>query len=178
VVGKSPFKIGSSELEGEKHRRFHMTVKVSPLVHIEIVVPDVEQTYQFLHKVFGVEKVQEELVSYFNSKFPDNKCIHLELGGVVLQLVQPMSKVLFPSWYEQLEHKGPGVHNLTFFVDDLDEAVKILESEGAEIIQKFDLDWNQLYDPEKVKPDHPPVHLVDTMEKVGFRLELLEEPKL
>ena len=40
-----------------------MAAKVTRLFHIEIVVPDAEATYQFLHKVFGAQKVEEEMAS-------------------------------------------------------------------------------------------------------------------
>jgi hypothetical protein len=32
-----------------------MTVRLSPIVNIEIIVNDAESTYGFLHKVFGAE---------------------------------------------------------------------------------------------------------------------------
>ena len=42
------------------------------------------------------------------------------------------------SWYEQLRVKGPGVHNLTYVVDDMQATVKALENEGlVEMWKRF-----------------------------------------
>jgi catechol 2,3-dioxygenase-like lactoylglutathione lyase family enzyme len=150
-------------------------VKLSPLMHLEIVVPDAEKTYQFLHKVFGAEKTQEGFASYLSTLAPGLKCIHVLLGGIVLQLVEPTPDAL-PSWHKQLAEHGPGVHNLTFLVDDMDEAVKALEEEGAPVIQEIELEWEKVFGPEGARPDLPAVHIVDTSEMLGFRLELAEKP--
>ena len=94
-----------------------MAVHLSPLVHIEIVVRDAEAAYQFLNKAFGAEKIQEEFAEFLDSEFAH--VIHVGLGDVVLQFIQPILKE--QSWYHQLMNKGPGVHNLTFVVDDIQE---------------------------------------------------------
>lgn len=92
-----------------------MAVNVSPLVHIEIVVRDADGAYQFLQRVFNAKKVQEKITNFISSSF-DVKVIHVALGGVVLQFIQPVSE--FGSWSKQLKEKGPGVHNFTFLVDN------------------------------------------------------------
>jgi catechol 2,3-dioxygenase-like lactoylglutathione lyase family enzyme len=108
-----------------------MTLELSPLVHIECVVPDAEKAYQFLHDSFGAEKVQEEFAGFLDGE--NARVIHVGLGDVVLQFIQPITQE--GSWYEQLRDKGPGVHNLTFVLDDMKEAVKTMESAG--IVPKF-----------------------------------------
>ncbi|MBW2622523.1 MAG: VOC family protein [Deltaproteobacteria bacterium] len=149
-----------------------MPVNISPLVHIEIVVRDAKRAYQFLHNVFGAEKVQEDFANFLDG--PANRVIHVELGGVVLQFIQPLAEGT--SWYEQLAAHGPGVHNLTFVVDDVEEAARLLEEEGVTDRFTFPLDWGQLLGPENVKPDPRPVYMINTMDKLGFRLELAESP--
>jgi len=149
-----------------------MPVDVSPLIHIEMTVRDAEAAYQFLHDVFGAEKVEEEFASFLDG--PGARVIHVGLGDVVLQFIEP--RVEEGSWYEQLKRSGPGVHNLTFVVDDIREAVKRLEAEGAPVLFSFPLDWAQLVGPDNVKPDAQPVHMVGSMEQVGFHLELAESP--
>jgi catechol 2,3-dioxygenase-like lactoylglutathione lyase family enzyme len=69
-----------------------MPVKVSPLVHIEIVVRDAEEAYQFLNRVFGAQKTQLEFASFLDN--PDNHVVHVELGGVVLQFIEPRREPL------------------------------------------------------------------------------------
>ena len=149
-----------------------MAITLSPLVHIEIVVNDAEAAYRFLKNVFGAEKVQEEFAEFLDSEFA--RVIHVGLGDVVLQFVQPLIKE--GSWYEQLNKYGPGVHNLTFLVDNIPETVKNLEDEGIAPLASFSLDWSQLFGPENLKDEINPVYMMDTMERIGFHLELAESP--
>jgi catechol 2,3-dioxygenase-like lactoylglutathione lyase family enzyme len=150
-----------------------MAVKVTRLFHIEIVVPDAEATYQFLHKVFGAQKVEEDIATYLDGLAPDARVIHVGIGGVVLQLVQPVRE--FESWYNQLKDKGPSVHNLTFLVEDLENAVKTLEHEGAPSIWSIELEKSHIFG--KGAGTGPmPVHMVDAVDKVGFKIELAESP--
>ncbi len=153
-----------------------MPVELSPLVHIEIVVPDADEAYRFLNKVFGAEKTQIEFASFLDG--PAAHVIHVELGGVVLQFIEP--RMEGTSWSDFLKEKGAGVHNLTFTVENMDEAAKAMEKEGAPVLFTFPLDWSQLEKllppGTKLKPDTPPVHMIGGHEKVGFRFELAESP--
>ena len=153
-----------------------MPVKVSPLVHIEIVVPDADEAYRFLNKVFGAQKTQLEFANFLDGSVAH--VVHVELGGVVLQFIEPRMEGTL--WSDFLKEKGPGIHNLTFLVDDIDEAVKALEDEGVPLLLKFPLNWAQLsrFFPPGVtlRPDVPPVHMMGGEDKVGFRFELTESP--
>jgi catechol 2,3-dioxygenase-like lactoylglutathione lyase family enzyme len=149
-----------------------MIIKLSPLVHIEIVVKDAEAAYQFLHNAFGAEKIQEEFAAFLDSDFA--RVIHVGLGNVVLQFIQPI--VEDQSWYNQLKNKGPGVHNLTFIVEDIPKAVQTLRQEGISTVLEFPLAWGDLIGPENVRPDVQPVFMMNTMEPLGFHLELTESP--
>lgn len=149
-----------------------MVVKVSPLVHIEIAVPDAEEAAAFLSRVFGARKTQEAFANFLSSPFA--KVVHVELGNVVLQFIQPI--VDQGLWAEFLREKGPGVHNLTFLVDDLPAAVSALDKEGARVLLEMPFDWSRLFGPENVRPDVPPVTMIGSEEMVGFRLELAESP--
>ena len=149
-----------------------MAITISPLVHIEIVVHDARAAYEFLHRALGAEKVQEEFAAFLDGEY--SRVIHVGLGDVVFQFIQPL--VEEGSWHEQLKQKGPGVHNLTFVVDDMKATVKALEKEGISPLFSFPLDWADLIGPENVKPDAQPVYMMDTMENLGFHLELSESP--
>jgi len=156
-----------------------LTVEVSPLIHIEIVVRNAEKAYEFLHKVFGAEKTQEDFADFLSS-YAVNKVVHVKLGNVVLQFIEPVMDVppeMGPNlWVDHLKEKGPGVHNLTFVVKNIKEAKKALEKEGAKVLLEFALDWDKLLGAKNVRPDVPPVAMVGSEEIVGFRLELGENP--
>jgi len=149
-----------------------MTVQLSPLVHIELTVHNAEKASQFLQDAFGAEKVQEEFANFLDGE--NARVIHVGLGDVVLQFIQP--KTENGSWYEQLQQKGPGVHNLTYVVDSMDETLKALAEEDVTPLFSFPLNWEELLGAENVKPDPQPVYMINSMEKIGFHLELAESP--
>lgn len=170
----------------------------SVLLNFEIVVPDAEEAYRLLHNVFGAEKVQENFFKFLDSSFL--KIIHVNLGGVVLQLIQPhpagswqvqkvekgvkVNNFTFhvkdlqdaASWQAQLQKNGAGLHNITLIVDNIHKAVEALKGEGAPVMYSVDVDWAKILGPENVKPNPNPVYMINTMEKLGFNLELFESP--
>jgi hypothetical protein len=56
------------------------------------------------------------------------------------------------------------------------KTVAALEAAGARNRFTFPLQWGELIGEENVRPDLPPVHMIDTMDLLGFRLELAERP--
>ncbi|NVM31469.1 MAG: VOC family protein [Candidatus Helarchaeota archaeon] len=156
-----------------------MTVNFLPLVHVEITVPDAEEAYRILHDVLGAEKVQEDLAKFLDGDVV--KVIHVGLGDVVLQFIEPKLKYIEAvdresSWYNQLETKGPGVHNLTFGLENVNEAVKELEKEGIVPLFTFELEWGNLIPSAFLNPDAKTVYMMDSMERLGFHLEFAENP--
>jgi len=147
---------------------------VSPMMHIELVTPDIEKTYALLHKVFGSEKVEIEFADLLDTPFM--RIIHVNLANVVLQYCQPMMKVDGPmgSWYNLLEKNGTYVHNITFVVDDLDDVVEKFKKEGIEPLFTFNVQWDKL--DENMSSDIKPVYMMNSMEKLGFHMEFGEIP--
>jgi catechol 2,3-dioxygenase-like lactoylglutathione lyase family enzyme len=155
-----------------------MPVNVSPLVHIEIVVRDASAAADFLERVFGANRIEEDLVRLLNeTSLGLLKIEHVQLGNVVLQFIEPLSDG-GDVWAEHLRKKGPGVHNITFQVDDVVETAEVLAREGAPTLFTFPLDWEKLFGADKVRQNVAPVHMVGSEEIVGFRLELFESPLL
>ncbi|HEC37930.1 hypothetical protein LCGC14_0956150 [marine sediment metagenome] len=150
-----------------------MTVNFLNLVHIEISVPDAEKAYQILHNVFGAEKVQEEFAGFLSGEY--NKVIHVGLGDVVLQFIEPIAEG--SSWDTQLKTKGPGVHNLTFGVESAEGAANEMEKLGGiKPLFTFDLEWGNMVPPQFLNPEAKTVYMMDSMEKLGFHLEFGDNP--
>lgn len=147
---------------------------VSPMLHIELIVPDIEKTYQFLHDVFGSEKVETKFAEFLDSDF--SKVIHVNLSNVVLQYIQPIAKVA--SWYDQLQKSGPGVHNVTFLVNNIEKIVETFNNNGIPHQISFPLEWENLVGNDDFNPKSRTVHIFNTMETLGFHLELFEKPSL
>lgn len=155
-----------------------MPVNVSPMVHIEIVVRDANAAANFLEKVFGAKRVQEDLVRLLNeTSLGLLKVEHVQLGDVVLQFVEPLPDG-GDVWAEHLRRKGPGVHNLTFQVDNVMETAEVLGKEGAPTLFTFPLNWGKIFGASKVREDAAPVYMIGSEEIVGFRLELFQSPLL
>ncbi|MFW9782996.1 MAG: VOC family protein [Candidatus Heimdallarchaeota archaeon] len=166
MIPKTKYATGHNELIGS----------VSPMLHIEIVTPDLEKTYELLSKVFGSEKVEIEFSNFLNA--PNfMRTMHVNLGNVVLQYQQPLVELKnFPmgSWYDLLKKNGPYVHNLTFIVENLDDVVEKFKEEGIEPLFTFPLQWEKLN--ANIKSEIKPVHMMNTLEQLGFYLEFGEIP--
>jgi hypothetical protein len=100
--------------------------------------------------------------------------IHVNLSNVVLQYCQPIVKKGVPSWSELLDKNGSYVHNITFVVENIPETAEKFKNEGITPVFTFPLPWEKLV--ENVKPNIPPVNMMNTFEKLGFHLELGETP--
>jgi catechol 2,3-dioxygenase-like lactoylglutathione lyase family enzyme len=164
MLPQTRYVTGKDELIGE----------ISPMMHIELVTSDIEKTYELLHNVFGSEKVEIEFANFLDN--PISRCVHVNLSNVVLQYIQPMMKIEneFGSWYNLLQKNGTYVHNITFVVDDLDDVVEKFKKEGIEPLFTFPLQWEKLN--ENIKSKIKPVHMMNTMEKLGFHMEFGEIP--
>ena len=174
--GDSPVKEGINIFPQTRYVTGHdeLIGSVSPMMHIELVTPDIEKTYELLHKVFGSEKVEIEFADLLDTPFM--AIIHVNLSNVVLQYCQPKVKVTneMGSWYNLLEKNGAYVHNITFVVDDLDEVVAKFKEEGIEPLFTFNVQWDKL--DENMSSDIKPVYMMNTMEKLGFHMEFGEIP--
>ncbi|MFW9943190.1 MAG: VOC family protein [Candidatus Thorarchaeota archaeon] len=174
--GDSPVKEGVDVFPQTRYAtgRDELIGSVSPMMHIELVTPDIEKTYELLHKVFGSEKVEIEFANFLDN--PASRCVHVNLSNVVLQYIQPMVKIPneFGSWYNLLEKNGCYVHNITFVVDDLDDVVEKFKKEGIEPLFTFPLQWKKLN--ENMKSKIKPVHMMNTLDQLGFHMEFGEIP--
>lgn len=174
--GDSPVKEGINVFPQTRYAtgRDELVGSVSPMMHIELVTPDLEKTYELLQKVFGSEKVEIEFADFLDTPFMP--IIHVNLSNVVLQYCQPKVKVNTPmgSWYNLLEKNGAYVHNITFIVDDLDDVVEKFKKEGIEPLFTFSLQWDKLN--ENMKSKIKPVHMMNSLDQLGFHMELGEVP--
>src|SRR4051794_19242937 len=90
------------------------------LVHLEIVHSDPEGVFEFLRDCLGAERVEQNIGDFLQQTF-GVEGVHAKVGNIVFQILTPTPSL--PTWYAELQDRGPGVHNVTFYVDDL-EAVK------------------------------------------------------
>ena len=149
-----------------------MTIILSELAHIKVSVHNAEKAYQILRNIFGAEKLKEDFVNSFI------KVIYVGLGDFVLQFIEPIAEE--GPWYDQLQTKGPGVHSLAFCVENVKETVEFLEKEG-QIVPLYSMDGEEeqyvkSIPSEFLNPKIKTAYMMNSMEKIGFHLELGEKP--
>jgi hypothetical protein len=149
-----------------------MTIKLSPLVNMGVVVPNAEEAYRLLHSLFGAKKIQEELSKFFSGDTA--KVIHVGIGDIVLQYIEPIAKEGI--WYNQMQEKGSGIHHLTYTVDNIKTTVEELDNEGIVPLSTIYIEWENLIKSDFTNPNASKLYIMDTMEKFGFHLALAEKP--
>ena len=81
-----------------------------------------------------------------------------------LQFIEPLSEGTL--WADHLKEKGPGVHNLNFYVRDVKEVAKVFKDEELKTLFKLRVDWTQFFDPEDINQKIPPVYMLEGEEIV------------
>ena len=150
-----------------------MTIQLSPMTHMDAVVPDAQEAHRLLSNLFGARKIQQDRAAFFSSD--QSKVTHIGIGDFVIQYLEPIAKE--GPCYTQLATKGSGIHSLSFTVDDIDEAVRVLtEEEGIDTLYTYELDWEKLLQSDFTNPKAGTVYVMDTMALIGFHLSLSELP--
>lgn len=150
-----------------------MAIKLSKMAHIKAIVPNAEEAYQILNEINGAVKLKEDFENTFV------KVLFIGLGDFVLQYIEPIARE--GPFYEQLKSKGPGIFSLAYVVDNVEDVRLQLEKKenilpilskngpGKEFIEKIPLEF--------LNPSVKTEIIMDTIEKIGFHIELGEKPK-
>jgi methylmalonyl-CoA/ethylmalonyl-CoA epimerase len=80
-----------------------------------------------------------------DSERGDIRTLQLDLGGVKLELMQPLGEDSYLQRF--IDRHGQGFHHLTVFVDDLHDAIGTLEAAGYEVVDTDDASpaWRETY---------------------------------
>jgi len=141
----------------------HLIGDASTMLHFELVTKNATNTFEFLNRIFGSQKVEEFFSGMLDSDFMH--IIHVNLNNVVLQYCQPIVKE--GTWYDLLSKNGSYVHNLNFCVDDIEKTVKKYQNEGFEYIFQ-----------QKLTPDDENFfYMLRTLHSLGFHMEHGQAPK-
>lgn len=101
------------------------------MLHIGIVVRDIEKSRARWMKFLGLEKTPDVVIAAGDAKNPTQyrghpstaqaKLVFMTLDNLQVELIEPMGDT--PShWREFLERKGEGVHHIAFEVKGMGEA--------------------------------------------------------
>jgi len=97
--------------------------------HIAIVVEDLEEALMFWRDRLGLALDDIEIVSSQGVKIA-----FLPVGESEVELVQPLDDDSGVAKF--LRKKGPGMHHLCFEVEDIQEKLRDLESQGVRLIDQ------------------------------------------
>jgi methylmalonyl-CoA/ethylmalonyl-CoA epimerase len=99
------------------------------LDHIGIAIADLDAALAFFRDALGLELEGSETVSAQRVR------VHfLAAGGPKLELLEATTQESTVARY--LDRRGPGLHHLTFAVDDIETALAGLKSRGVRLIDE------------------------------------------
>ena len=145
-----------------------MKDKVAAVMHVEIVHPDPYGAAEFLREVFGAEQVEKKFSAHLEARFPGNKLIHMRMGNVIFQIVKPIE--MFKTWNEQLATTGPGIHNISMSINNLESVRDAMLAKGCKVRESFPLE-RKIGDAETDGPIQ--AYIIDAFEQAGLRFELV-----
>lgn len=105
---------------------------VRRIERVALAVEDLDQAQSFFETWFGAEFLPEENIEDMGIRYRP-----FRLGESRMELLQatrpdsPVAKYL-------RSHGGPGIHHITFQVDDLDAALQELERRGGRIASRHE----------------------------------------
>ena len=97
--------------------------------HIGIAVKSIEEARKFYEKVL-------ELECYKIEEVPDQKVktAFFKVGEIKLELLEPTDPESPVAKF--LEKKGPGLHHIAYFVNNVNEALMVASARDVELIDK------------------------------------------
>lgn len=105
-------------------------MKVGPLHHTAVVVPDLEEALSFYKDVLGMRAGEPRLLAE-----QAVRAVFLESGGGRIELIQPVDGSSGVARF--LAERGrPSLHHVCYEVGDIDAAIAELESSGVELIDQ------------------------------------------
>jgi hypothetical protein len=140
--------------------------KVAAFMHVEIVHSDPYGAAKFLEEIFDAEQVEKKFSSSLEARFPGLKVIHMKMGNVIFQIVKPIEGLV--SWTNQLKTAGPGIHNISMAINDLESVREALLSKGCTEQAKLLVERKDGQGSGQL-----PAYIIDAFEQAGMRLELV-----
>ena len=95
--------------------------------HVGIAVPDLDEAIDFYRRTFGLEVLHEEV----NEKQGVREAM-LGVGGSCIQLLAPLNEQSTIAKF--LDRSGPGIQQVAYGVDDVEEAAATLRERGIRML--------------------------------------------
>lgn len=144
---------------------------LSPLLHIELVTEDMDDVQGFLNRIFGTERIEVEFAEFLTS-FGVLEVVHMGLGDTVLQYCRPI--VEGTSWEKLLQRRGRCVHNVTWLVQNMAETYYAYRGLGFDDLMDTAIPFGLLFGDHNVPSTLSRAHIMNSIETLGFGIELTE----
>lgn len=144
---------------------------LSPLLHVELAVDDLDGPAALLRDAFGSGRIEEDFASFLSASGPLD-IRHVNLGRVVLQYCRP--RTAGNSWHDLAARRGKAIHNLAWLVRRMADVKAALDRAGARDHFSFMLDFGRLAGHENIPSNLDDQRMVDCRSIVGFDIELSE----
>lgn len=102
---------------------------VKKIDHIGIAVKDADDALKLYRDILGMEVVHEEVVASEHLR-----TVSLKVGETLIELLQPLDEA--STVHKFIEKKGEGMHHIAYRVEDVEESLKEMESNGIQLIDK------------------------------------------
>lgn len=113
--------------------------RVTSVDHVAIAMPSIEASLPLFVDVFGCE-----YVAGGDDARLGIRTIQLRFAQTKIELMQPLRPDSYLQRY--LDKHGPGLHHVTIFVDDLQDAIAALEQRGLEVVDtRAEPPWMETY---------------------------------
>jgi methylmalonyl-CoA/ethylmalonyl-CoA epimerase len=100
---------------------------ISKIDHIAIAVENLDAAIALYEKTLGLQLAHRESVGGY-----DVETATFRIGDTAIELVE--GKTEESSIRKYVQTKGPGIHHIAFAVDNIQEAIAKLKSEGARLV--------------------------------------------
>jgi methylmalonyl-CoA/ethylmalonyl-CoA epimerase len=127
--------------------------------HVGIAVPDLDEAIAFYRDVFGMVAVHQEVNEEQGVR---EAMLAVGEGETQIQLLAPLSEVSAIAKF--LDRGGPGIQQLAYTVDDIDEVSSSLRSKGLRL----------LYDEPRRGTAGSKVNFIHPKDAGGVLVELVE----
>jgi methylmalonyl-CoA/ethylmalonyl-CoA epimerase len=102
---------------------------IKKIEHIGIAVKEIDEAIRAFRDLLGIP-----LGRTYESEYTKAKMAFFPLGESSLELIQPTDPASVMAKF--LEKRGEGIHHICVGVENIEEALRLLEARGAELIDR------------------------------------------
>lgn len=136
-------------------------MKIGPLNHVGIAVPNIEDAMETYRTLYGAT----DITTPFDMPAQGVKVCFVNLPNSQIELIEPLNEAS-PIWKFIEKNPKGGQHHVCFEVEDIHEAVAAMNERGATVLGE-----------PRIGAHGTPIVFVHPKNSNGVLIELMETPK-